>query len=96
MAPEVMSQKEAYSNKSDLWSLGITVLELIEGKAPNESKNSIQLVQTVINDPAPEVMKYETKWSKEFRAFVAGILKKDAKSREAANVVLNKHESFFK
>jgi serine/threonine protein kinase len=41
MAPEVMSQKEAYSNKSDLWSLGITVLELIEGKAPNESKNSI-------------------------------------------------------
>lgn len=45
MAPEVMAQKEAYSNKSDIWSLGITILELIEGKAPHESLNSTKLVQ---------------------------------------------------
>jgi len=44
MAPEVMAQKEAYSNKSDLWSLGITILELIEGKAPHESLTSTRLV----------------------------------------------------
>ena len=36
MSPEMMSQKEAYSNKSDMWSLGITILEMITGKAPNE------------------------------------------------------------
>jgi len=36
MSPEMMAQKEAYTNKSDMWSLGITILELIEGKAPHE------------------------------------------------------------
>ena len=36
MAPEVMAQQQAYSNKSDMWSLGITILEIINGKAPNE------------------------------------------------------------
>ena len=36
MSPEMMAQKEAYTNKSDMWSLGITILELIDGKAPNE------------------------------------------------------------
>ena len=44
MAPEVMAQKEAYTNKADIWSLGITILELIEGKAPNESLPSVKLV----------------------------------------------------
>jgi len=44
MAPEVMAQKEAYTNKADIWSLGIMILELINGKAPHESKSSVQLV----------------------------------------------------
>ena len=36
MSPEMMAQKNPYTNKSDMWSLGITILELIEGKAPKE------------------------------------------------------------
>ena len=92
MAPEVMAQKEAYTNKADIWSLGIMILELIDGKAPHESKSSVQLVQSIINDSAPEVNKYETLWSKEFRALVASFLKKDAKARENVGSVLNKHE----
>lgn len=40
MAPEVMSQKAPYNNKSDMWSLGITILELIEGKSPLEAHNA--------------------------------------------------------
>lgn len=92
----MMAQKEAYTNKSDMWSLGITILELIEGKAPKEQLTSDKLVKSIINDQAPEINKYETKWSREFRTLVDGILKKDAKKREAANVLLNKHAMFFK
>ena len=36
----LMTQKEPYTNKTDCWSLGITILELIEGKAPKEKMTS--------------------------------------------------------
>ena len=92
----MMAQKEAYTNKSDMWSLGITILELIEGKAPREQLTSDKLVKSIISDPAPELNKYETKWSREFRTLIDSILKKDDKKREGSNVLLNKHAIFFK
>jgi hypothetical protein len=56
---------------------------------------SDKLVKSVINDPAPEVNKYENKWSREFRSFVNSILKKDDKARSGSNGLLNKHATFF-
>jgi hypothetical protein len=44
MSPEMMTQKVPYTNKTDCWSLGITILELIEGKAPKEQMTSAKLV----------------------------------------------------
>lgn len=38
MAPECIFKKQ-FSPKSDIWSLGISVYEMIQGKAPFEPKN---------------------------------------------------------
>ncbi|OIV97440.1 hypothetical protein TanjilG_16201 [Lupinus angustifolius] len=45
-APELLKLKKA-TNKSDIYSLGIILLELLTGKSPNESMNDVDLAQWV-------------------------------------------------
>jgi serine/threonine protein kinase len=46
MAPEIMKYKK-YNNKSDLWSLGIIMYEMIFGKLPFKANNFIQLLKSI-------------------------------------------------
>jgi len=90
MAPEVISQKkkEGYDMKTDIWSLGITAIELAEGKPPLFDIASLRVIFLI---PArdPPVLKEATKWSPEFHKFLATCLQKDPDKRPSATDLLN-------
>jgi len=96
MAPEVISQKkkEGYDAKTDIWSLGITAIELAEGKPPLFDIASLRVIFLI---PArdPPTLKDQKKWSHEFNDFIATCLQKDPEKRPSS-VELLKHPFVLK
>ena len=78
MAPEVYDQRTEL--KSDVWSLGITLIELAEGKNPfAEKESSAEIMCAVLMDQPPSLS--SSKWSAEFVDFVNKCLMKDVSER---------------
>lgn len=79
MAPEVINSTTSYDGKVDIWSLGITCMEMALGKAPHsELKTPMQVMRAIVDNPPPELT---DKWSPYFRSFVQKCLKKDPAQR---------------
>ena len=82
MSPEVFSQKK-YDTKTDIWSLGITCIQMAEGDPPNHNLRPFQIVKMIINKP-PKGLTDPSKWSKEFNDFVSQCLIYDPEKRPSA------------
>lgn len=54
MAPEVITLSGA-TTASDIWSLGCTVIELLEGRPPYHKLNSVAALYRIVNDDHPEL-----------------------------------------
>ncbi|KAI3918133.1 hypothetical protein MKX01_041453 [Papaver californicum] len=95
MAPEVLLQNNEYDFKADIWSFGITALELAHGHAPFSKFPPVKAILMTIKD-APPGLDYERdkKFSKSFRQIIKMCLEKDPRKRPSAQKLL-KH-SFFK
>ncbi|KAG6968503.1 hypothetical protein JG688_00005785 [Phytophthora aleatoria] len=86
MAPEVI-QEAQYDCKADLWSLGITALELAEGEPPLAHMHPMRAIFLIPNRAPPE-LREPNKHSAEFRNFLAVCLKKDPQERASAEELL--------
>eukprot|EP00501_MAST-03F_sp_TOSAG23-6_P001681 GSMAST32.ASY1.ANO1.1752.1 assembled CDS len=77
MAPEVIREDE-YNSKADIWSLGITAIEMAEGEPPYSHMHPMRAIFFIPNRPPPK-LKTEERWSPMFHDFVKLCLTKDVR-----------------
>ena len=91
MAPEVVSEKKGgYGTLADIWSLGITIIEMAECKPPLSNEHPMRAILLIPERPAP-VFEKPDKWSPLFNHFLSLCLKKIVKERWNASKLL-KHD----
>jgi len=93
MAPEVM-QSQGHDTSADIWSLGITAIELALGEVPLSQYPPMKVIRLIL-DQSPPTLPEVGGWSPEFRAFVNACLKKDPKQRPDVDTLLTQHAAFL-
>ena len=86
MSPEVIMQNK-YDYKCDIWSLGITSIEMAEGEPPFAKVKGYWVLKKIITHP-PKGLKNKEKWSKEFNNFVEKCLIYEPEKRPSAKELL--------
>jgi serine/threonine protein kinase len=86
MSPEVIQQSQ-YDHKTDIWSLGITCIEMAEGEPPNSKIRTFLVMKHIVREP-PKGLTNPEKWSKEFNSFVSSCLIVETEKRPNAKDLL--------
>ncbi|XP_034040090.1 STE20-like serine/threonine-protein kinase isoform X2 [Thalassophryne amazonica] len=84
MAPEVVmcetSKDRPYDYKADIWSLGVTLIELAQIEPPNHEMNPMRVLLKIAKSEPPTLM-HPSRWSPEFSDFLRKALDKNVDNR---------------
>ncbi|KAG8519478.1 Serine/threonine-protein kinase 10, partial [Galemys pyrenaicus] len=91
MAPEVVmceTMKDTpYDYKADIWSLGITLIEMAQIEPPHHELNPMRVLLKIAKSDPPTLLS-PSKWSVEFRDFLKTALDKNPETRPSAAQLL--------
>ena len=95
MSPQVALNSD-YNEKTDIWSLGITCMEMIEGDPPYSQIKPRFVMEKIGKDPpSPDELLIGKNYSKEFKDFISKCLEVNQKNRPTAKQLL-KHDFIVK
>lgn len=86
MAPEVI-EEIGYDCLADIWSLGITLIEMAEGRPPYADIHPMRAIFMIPTKPPP-VLKEPDRWGADFRDFLGRCLVKKPDDRASAVALL--------
>lgn len=90
IAPELILAMEegTYDVKVDIWSLGITCIELAERKPPYFNMNAMSALYHIAQNEPPVLNRASGHWSDKFHTFLSSCLRKDPNERSHASELL--------
>jgi serine/threonine protein kinase len=84
MSPEVIMQTQ-HDGKADIWSLGITAIEMAEMVPPHSTVHPMRLLFLVPKEDAPKLQdQSQSRWTSDFHSFIETCLVKDPLRRPSA------------
>ncbi|NXY82267.1 SLK kinase, partial [Alcedo cyanopectus] len=91
MAPEVVmcetSKDRPYDYKADIWSLGITLIEMAQIEPPHHELNPMRVLLKIAKSDPP-TLSQPSKWSSDFKDFLKKCLEKNVDARWSATQLL--------
>lgn len=87
MAPEVITSDQEYGNKVDIWSLGIMVLECVEGEPPYMDLPALKALFLIVSKGRPD-FKNPDSMSEQLKDFISVCTRMEPNDRPSTEKLL--------